>query len=216
MTTSYDYTHGVGSPLKSIDIFCPHTPRFKTEQVAKSREINRDVWWYICCDPHPPYANMFVESPAIEGRILMGAMTTRMRPGGFLYYQISIWNSEKPITSGPFTTWDPRSWTRYHGDGSWTCVGPDGKPLPTQRLENFRDGLEDFAYVKLLEQLIAERQPESDSPWLISAKAALEVPESLMQSMRDYSRDPQELLQWRNSIADLIESAPPAMEPLLQ
>ena len=31
------------------------------------------------------------------------------------------------------------------------CVGPDGIPLSTLRLENFRDGLEDYAYVKLNE-----------------------------------------------------------------
>jgi len=42
-------------------------------------------------------------------------------------------------------------WNIYNGDGAWLCVGPDGTPLATQRLENFRDGLEDFAYVKILE-----------------------------------------------------------------
>ena len=107
---------------------------------------------------------MFIEYPAIEGRLLMGAMTARQRPDGFLYYQISIWNSRRPITSGPFTDWDPRSWTTYHGDGSWTCVGPDGAPVPTIRLENFRDGLEDFAAVRALEDLVRDFDVERLSP----------------------------------------------------
>ena len=33
------------------------------------------------------------------------------------------------------------SWTTYHGDGSLLCSGPGGKPVPTIRLENYRDGL---------------------------------------------------------------------------
>ena len=118
--------HGHG--VKTMDAWCPLTPSFDPAQAAKARAAGREVWWYICCGPHHPHANMFIEYPAIEGRLLMGAMTAKQRPDGFLYYQISIWNSRRPITSGPFTDWDPRSWTTYHGDGSWTCVGPDGTP----------------------------------------------------------------------------------------
>ena len=72
---------------------------------------------------------------AIESRLLMGAMTAKYRPDGFLYYSLSIWNQNKPIESGPFTDWNPVSWTTYHGDGSLLCSGPGGKPVPTIRLE---------------------------------------------------------------------------------
>ena len=154
---------------------------------------------------------MFIEYPAIDGRLLMGAMTAKERPDGFLYYQISIWNSRHPITSGPFTDWNPRSWTTYHGDGSWTCVGPDGTPLATIRLENFRDGLEDYAYTVLLESLIRQREAHLDSStpaqqqWLTEAHAAQPVPATLVKSMTEYSRDPAQVYVWRNRIAELIE-----------
>lgn len=123
MTTSYDDSYGLDTVVQAMEAWCPLTPKFKPDQAAKARGAGRQVWWYICCGPHHPHANMFIEYPAIEGRLLMGAMTVKQRPDGFLYYQVSIWNSHKPITSGPFTDWDPRSWTTYHGDGSWTCVG---------------------------------------------------------------------------------------------
>ena len=155
---------------------------------------------------------MFIECPAIEGRVLMGAETTRQRPDGFLYYQITIWNSPRCITSGPFTDWDPRSWTRYHGDGSWTCVGPDGKPLPTVRLENFRDGLEDFAYALELERKLKARTggsqlvaTASDDAWVRKAKELLAVPGDVMQSMTQFTGDPDAVLRWRDAMADLIE-----------
>jgi hypothetical protein len=143
----------------------------------------------------------------------MGAMTAKQRPDGFLYYQVSIWNSRKPITSGPFTDWDPRSWTTYHGDGSWTCLGPDGTPLPTIRLENFRDGLEDYAYAIILEEIIRQREASAkaltpaDKEWLTNAKAALPVPGTLVKSMTEYSTEPAQLYAWRNRIGDLIDSS---------
>jgi hypothetical protein len=211
MTTSYDQSYGMDTVAKTMDAWCPLTPSYKPDQAATARAAGRRVWWYICCGPHHPHANMFIEVPAIEGRLLMGAMTAKQRPDGFLYYQVSIWNARTPITTGPFTDWDPRSWTTYHGDGSWTCVGPDGTPLPTIRLENFRDGLEDYAYAVILEAIVRQREASSatltpaQQEWLTAAKAALPVPETLVRSMTEYSREPARLYAWRNRIGDLID-----------
>lgn len=215
MTTTYDDSFGKDSVITAMDAFCPLTPKFDAALAAQARANGKEVWWYICCGPHHPYANMFVEYPAIEGRLLMGAMTTKSRPDGFLYYEISIWNAN-PITSGPFTDWDPRSWTTYHGDGSWTCMGPGGTPLPTIRLENFRDGLEDYAYARILEATVAkvEASPELRAPraaWLQRAKELLVVPEELVKSLTEYSRDPATLYRYRNALAAAIEAA--AVEP---
>ena len=205
-TTAYDHEFGVGTPLDVMDWFTPLTPKFDMDKAAASRAAGHQVWWYICCGPHAPHANMFIECPAIEGRLLMGAQTARMRPDGFLYYQITIWNSKRCIESGPFTDWDPRSWTKYHGDGSWTCVGPDGRPLPTIRLENFRDGLEDYAYAKILRGLLASRKGMGGE-WRSKAKALIEVPREVTDTMTNYTGDPAAVYRWRNAMADLIEDA---------
>ncbi|MBR0067685.1 MAG: DUF4091 domain-containing protein [Kiritimatiellae bacterium] len=204
-TTAYDHEFGVGTPLDVMDWFTPLTPKFDPEKAAKSRAAGHQVWWYICCGPHAPHANMFIECPAIEGRLLMGAQTVRQRPDGFLYYQISIWNSKRCITSGPFTDWDPRSWTKYHGDGSWTCVGPDGTPLPTVRLENFRDGLEDYAYALLLEKKLKSHADPNDA-WAKRARELLAVPRDVMDTMRNYTGDPAAVYRWRDAMADLLEN----------
>ncbi len=212
MTTTYDQSYGQNSVIKSMDAFCPLTPSFDPAKAAAARAAGKQVWWYICCGPHHPHANMFIEYPAIEGRLLMGAMTAKYRPDGFLYYQISIWNSRKPITAGPFTDWDPRSWTTYHGDGAWTCVGPDGTPLPTIRLENFRDGLEDYAYVRLLELAITKVAASpalraSKADWLNQAKALFEVPAAVLKSKTEFTRDPAALYRWRDRLAQAIMAA---------
>jgi hypothetical protein len=209
LTTTYDQSYGVQSVIKSVDAFCPLTPSFDPDKAAQARAAGKQVWWYICCGPHHPHLNMFIEYPAIEGRLLMGALAAKYRPDGFLYYQISIWNSPKPITGGPFTDWDPRSWTTYHGDGSWTCVGPDGTPLPTIRLENFRDGLEDYAYARLLESAVTavEASPElraAKADWLKQARLALEVPAEVLRSKTEFTHDPAAIYRWREAMAEAI------------
>ncbi len=204
MTTARDVKYGVDSPLSCIDWFTPLTSHYRLGQADKARAAGHKVWWYICDGPIGEWANAHIENDPIDIRSLMGAQSARMRPDGFLYWQISYWNSSRPITGGPFTEWDPRSYKGFNGEGAWTAVGPDGIPLPTVRLENFRDGLEDLAYVRLLERLLAAG---ADGEWADKAKAMVAVPQSVMISMQNFSSDPRDIDAWREAMADLIESA---------
>lgn len=192
LTTALDNSYGAGSALAGIDAFCPRTDHYDAVRAGDARSRGKKVWWYICCYPLPPYANMFIESRPIEGRLLMGAMSVKYRPDGFLYYETSVWNSRRPVTSGPYTDWEPRSWSLFsNGDGAWTAAGPDGIPVATQRLENFRDGIEDFAYAKIYEEKFG---------------VLPEVSQELVGSLVEYSVDPAVLRAWRDSVADAIES----------
>ena len=180
MTTSYDHSYGLDSVVKSDRRLVSADAAVRSGQGrAVPEPTGKKVWWYICCGPRNPHANWFVEYAAIEARLLMGAMTAKYRPDGFLYYSLSIWNENKPIENGPFTEWNPVSWTTYHGDGSLLCSGPGGKPVPTIRLENYRDGMEDFAYACILEEIVRryeardERLSADEEQWLAEARAAL-------------------------------------------
>jgi len=189
LTTAFDHDFGCGTPLAPMDAFCPLTPKYDRAKASAARKEGREVWWYICCNPPPPHANGFLQSPAIDLRLLMGAMTAKERPDGFLYYEITMWCATRPLGTEPFTDWEAKSYSTFHGDGSWTYVGPDGIPVSSIRFENFRDGLEDFAYVKLLESLGGEAK----------------VPETLVKDLAHYSKDPKELSRWREALADEIE-----------
>lgn len=63
MTTTSDNSYGLETEIKSIDTRCPLTPSFDLKKVVKARAVGKQVWWYICCGPHHPYANMFIEYP---------------------------------------------------------------------------------------------------------------------------------------------------------
>ena len=201
-TTAYDDKFGVGTALDVFDWFTPLTPKFDVARAMAARAEGRQVWWYICCGPGNPWANAFTMCQPLDMRMLMGAQTTRMRPDGFLYYEISIWNAPRPVSKWPYTDWEPRSFMTLNGDGCWTGVGPGGRPLPTLRLENFRDGLEDYAYALKLEEKLM-RHPES--PLADEARRLLSVPRSVMDKMDNFTDDPALILGWRNAMADLIE-----------
>lgn len=214
MTTSYDHSFGADTVVKTMDAWCPLTPRFDIPKAEAARRNGKYVWWYICCGPHNPHTNWFVEYAAIESRLLMGAQTVKFRPDGFLYYHTSIWNDNKGIdcAKGPFTDWNPISWTTYHGDGSLFHCDKDGYPLPSIRLENYRDGQEDYAYACILEEAIRvvkarKNLTDADKKWLEQADAAMVVPEELVVDMATYSRDPKVLNAWRDRIADAIEAS---------
>lgn len=212
MTTARDKSYGFDSGIDSIDAWCPLTPDFKPEKVRKAQENGKYVWWYICCGPRHPFANQFIEYPGIDIRLLMGAMTAKFKTDGFLYYETTVWGKNKPITAGPYTTWEPRSYKTYHGDGSMFCMGPGGRPIPTIRIENYRDGMEDYAYFCILEDIVKKYESSgnlsaSQKEWLMKAQAALVVPDGLVHSLIRYSLDPNELYSYRERIAELIESS---------
>ena len=140
----------------------------------------------------------------------MGALTQKCKPDGFLYWETAAWTGDKPVTSGPWIDWRPRTFDQWDGDGQWTyCGGPDLMPIPTLRLENFRDGLEDLWYVKLLEQKLNEvesgKVKVESAGWLQRAKSALAVPDELARNAKEFSVNPEVIYRWRDEMADLIE-----------
>jgi len=209
MTTAYDHSFGAETVLRdAVDIHVPLTPRFDPEKVAGARTRGKDVWWYICIGPKHPYANWLIEYPAIESRLLMGMMTAKYRPGGFLYYALTRWPVNKgPITAGPYTNWNPMSYRDNNGDGSIFCAGPDG-PLGTIRAENFRDGMEDYAYYLILEGLIQKVQKKGIKAEreLATARAALTVGTQVVTSLKEFTHDPAAVRAERRQVARQIES----------
>jgi len=190
LTTTFDDDFGTAKHLHQMDWFCPQPNKFDVAKAEKSRAAGHKVWWYFACDQRAPYANIYTECPPIEIRQLMGAAAAKYRPDGFLYYQCAYFNNCECVTGGPYTDWNPRSWWNQHGDATWVGVGPGGRPLSTIRLENFRDGFEDLAYARLVEEKTG--QP-------------VEVPREIHDSVTNFSDDPMAIERWRDRMADILE-----------
>ena len=188
-TTCKDKSYGCDSPLGGMDVFIPVTAAYNAENAAKAKAAGRRVGWYVCGGGDVPMPNFFFARQLLENRLVMGAMAVKYRPDWFLYYEIAIWDSVRPITKGPFTDWSPESWRNWSGDGCLVACGAGGRPISTLRLENFRDGLDDCHYANILESL--------------GGKA--DVPKSLIASLGAYSDDVDAYQRWRDAMADAIE-----------
>jgi len=216
MTTAQDTSFGRNTGLREVvDIWVPLTPSYSLPEAEKLRKEGKAMWWYICVVPRPPYANWFVESAAIEARLLMGPMTWKYKADGVLYYLITLWRpNRKPIASGPYTHWKPGSFFNEkngktaNGDGSLICPGPDG-PRSTIRFETIRDGLEDYEYLWLLAERVAAVRKLPVTPerqaYLKQTDALLAVPDAVVRDVREYTRDPKEVDAFRAAVAKAIE-----------
>lgn len=108
---------------------------------------------------------------------------------------------------GPLTDWPGYSWKYSNGDGNIVYPGPDG-PIPSMRLKNICDGLEDYIYLKMLEDAVAKvkkgKTPPSPS-WLNKAENCLKVNPELVETLTNYSLDSNVLLTERAKLASLLE-----------
>lgn len=216
LTTARDATYGEKSGLSMVNGWVPLTPSFDPKRAEEARKQGKQVWWYTCIAPQKPYANWLIEYDAIDARSLMGLQSVKYQPDGYLYYAVNRWPlSKKPITSGPYTDWPSESFDNANGDGSFLCAGPDG-PLATIRMENIRDGIEDYEYFWLLQQEIqrlkASPRPESAAV-LRQAERAATVDPNLVQDLTHFSKSPEALYAKRRQVAEAILAARRITQP---
>lgn len=109
------------------------------------RQHGNQVWYYTI------YMTIDMDSLA-SVRAELGTRAFAQCVDGWLVWTVSRWQSsnEKPIASAGATGWNPESFPGLNGGGSYFCMGPNGRFLPTLRAEAIRDGIEDHCLFSLL------------------------------------------------------------------
>jgi hypothetical protein len=176
-----------------MDWYCPLTSVYDPALSDKLRALGKQVWWYVCCGPQYPHANFAsMDYPSIEGRLLSW-MTFGYQADGLLFWHMNLWNGNKLFDwSDPYVDWKPACIWGMTGDGCLTYPTPEG-PVSSIRLENVRDGIEDYDYLALL----------ADAK---GRDAAIAHFGRLVKSMKEYTRDPAELHAVREQMAREIEA----------
>ena len=221
-TTSYDSSYGgAGSMLGPyVDIWIPITRGYERDlsRIPEARSRGCQVWWYICLAPLKPYANWLIEYPSLDGRLLMGAMFWKYQTDGILYYRVAGWREywqdkqgkwyskprPEPMKAAPLTNWTGASFHNYNGDGNLIYPG-EREPLPSIRLKNIRDGLEDYLYFRLLSEAGKDASFMS-AQWRKAAEKELQVEPALVKSLTEFASDPAVLLKKRERIAALLDA----------
>ncbi len=183
-------------------IWCAITSVYDEEFLSARRRAGEKTWLYVCCGPAPPYANFFIDQPGIDHRILFW-QAWQHDCTGVLYWQTSYWDGMMPTAPEdkrwPTVPWDQARVATYkefkvNGDGFLIYPGLDWTPWPSVRMENIRDGIEDYEYLWLLR----ERAPQSK---------LLSVGPELSQDFTHFCKDPAVLAARRLELARAIEAA---------
>ncbi|MCQ2392242.1 MAG: DUF4091 domain-containing protein [Kiritimatiellae bacterium] len=130
------------------DWYCPVT---WDHDFAVSEEIRRKtgkkVWWYVCCGP------LFgdYESNPVERRVF-GFQTWQVKADGFLYWMMNYWTKRFRLSEDNtyFPEYETGHWAGHAGGGMLLFPGTS-HVLPTIRLAQIRDGMEDYEFAVLHE-----------------------------------------------------------------
>ena len=215
--------------LGAVDVWCPVLHNYKPEDCQPRQERGETIWWYVCCGPKAPYPGLFIDHNAIELRMWLW-MTWKWNVQGVLVWTSNYWTSScaypSPKIQNPWedpmgyvSGYDrPPGYIGYWGNGDGRFLYPPNRdvaadrrkhiegPVSSIRWEMLREGLEDYEYFWLLRDAVAHaRKAKVDSPALAEAEALLQIPEQIITSQTEFTRDPQPLHAHRRALAQAIE-----------
>lgn len=202
-----------------FNVWVPLFSYFDSEEaigiINQLRERGDEIWWYPADSPQSPYPNFFLDYSVFDNRII-STLSYMYDIEGILYWRINReWLTNMDIRKEwPNAEWKPyqyhihQGYRKYkHGMGNLMYPGPAGTLLPSPRLENLRDGIEDYDYFKELEESIKRLEKSNvagKSTLIKDAKELLKVPGSVATSVSKWSTDPEPLLEYRNLVGETI------------
>jgi hypothetical protein len=220
----------------SVDRWCPVTRNYNHERAEERRKAGEHFWWYVCTGPKEPYCTLFIDHYATEMRLWLW-QTWKYKVNGILVWQTNYWTSPlafpAPALQNPYD--DPMSYqTGYgrpvgyigywgNGDGRFLyppveAVGDEGikslsGPVNSIRWEMIREGIEDYEYFWMLAEKIKHLKENGRHPELAAeAEKLLNVPESVVKSMTEFTIKPQPIYAHRERIAGMIEKVCESLE----
>ena len=121
---------------------------------SDEREGGEDVWWYSCMDTNPS-PSYHTDDIALSPR-MFAWMQFDYRIGGNLYWNVCnyrYYTGSEYVARNVYD--DPMTYTNVNGEGQLIYPGSYyglDTPVSSIRLENIRDGQEDYEYLLLAEQ----------------------------------------------------------------
>jgi len=206
---------GAKSGRTSIDWVCVTTPGFNdTAWVDHVHKAGREAWWYTATGPYKPYADLNIEDPGVDLRLLLGFMSFAYKVDGFLYWSLMVDSDRHPqnksMTDGPFTAWNPQTWPGHNGVGQLIYPGQND-PVTSLRMENWLDGMEDYEYLALARKRIEELKMARQDKRADKLEQALtpysRTSNEIFRGLTDYTRDPDVIKAARLKLAQAILDA---------
>ncbi len=226
--TRFITEHRPGPDIMDVsEISCTIFHRVDPGAVAELSRGGREFWSYLCTAPKAPWVTLFIDHPAVNLRLWLW-MSYRFGLKGILVWRANYWNSPTVFPEDQIQNpWeDPMAYTVGYGtpygqvnhwgngDGRFlypTNRDPNGEkkkylcgPVNSVRWEILREGIEDYEYFRLLEEAVREAPP-AKKELAKRGQALLRIPGEVFTSGREYSKNPNTLLEYRRRIAETLE-----------
>ncbi|MBI3919986.1 MAG: DUF4091 domain-containing protein, partial [Armatimonadetes bacterium] len=150
----------------------------------------------------------YVRDPNITRRIVPW-MCYKWDIPGYLFFAMNPW--PQPSEKDSIFEAEQQSWPTVRQFSKTPCYdlllpGPDHTYYQSIRLKAFRDGMEDYDYLKTLESLVTQLERKGGPPPLLAkARIALAVPDEVVKDPCTYTLSTETLLKRRQLAGDLIE-----------
>lgn len=197
----------VAIPTRGLRLFIPdslklwmvHAQVFDTTNnrtILERISNGGEVWWYVDNMPARPYGNFFVDFAAMEHRILFW-QAWALGVKGMHHWSINA----LPPGQDPYKTL--LTTTPVNGDGFLVYPGKDG-PVNSLRWEVIRDGIEDYDYLALFNDLRKELLSKPGNEQLLQRAAQVYDLEVLVPDLVSYTRDARVLYAKREALGRII------------
>lgn len=226
--TTFLTEHVAGQDISDVtDISCTIWHKLDHEKARKLNERGLEYWTYLCCWPKSPWISEFIDHDAVNLRMWIWA-SWKFQFKGILIWSTNYWNSQsasprdylqnpwqEPMSFVTGYGW-PQGKQTIWGNGDGRFFYPPNKepnikskpwmegPVPSLRLEILRDGLEDYEYLVLLKKGI-EQASGKKKELAKEAGQLLELPAGFITDEKTYSKNPKDLLEYRQRLARYIE-----------
>ncbi len=206
-----------------IDVWDPQLDDFKLKSTQERQEHGEEVMWYVAAGPPFPYPNVQIDNDLIEARILFW-MTYAYDVQGFEYYYINLWGNNiygRGDKKWPDVPWNTYSFyssrNNYNGDGNLIYPGKNMEPYGSLRLIAIQDGIEDYEMFTMLKNFVDQAKTQPPSPHIdkiiSEAEEILDFPDSILTDFVHYTRDPQELEDYRIKAGKILEKLSQSLKP---
>ena len=174
------------------DIWDVYIPQYaKTGLMGSGEEIR----WAVCVWPHDS-PNLFTEYDGLDPRII-GWLMHKYKIKGFEYWNyFHSWKENMPFEWLPQESVTTTHWKKgkyVEGDGLLVYPGPEGLPLSSIRLENLRDGFEDYRLLAAVENRI-------------NMESAQNLVSQIVYDLDQWETSPMKIKEIRNEIKDLLQT----------
>ena len=199
--------HGIWHPDtdpqwgKDIDIWTFQIDDFSETKMRKLQKIGKEIWMYISGPGGYGSPNLAMDFDSIDYRIIPW-LCWKFDLRGFLYWCVNWWPTADPFKTAKNSKWE------QNANGLLFYPGEDG-PIPSLRLEIFRDGMEDYEYIQILLKKLKILKKKGTDPaakkFLADSIKLLTVDDSIAVSLSKFTKSGEFLKDRRNAIAEKIE-----------